>query len=80
MQKSLLIVAALLFVSPVTAEPSGTPKPAKSTSTGKTLPWKGATSRNSCAAYGPGFVKVDGTDTCVQISGAVSIGVGRSSR
>jgi hypothetical protein len=50
MQKSLLIVAALLFVSPVTAEPSGTPKPAKSTSTGKTLPWKGATSRNSCAA------------------------------
>jgi hypothetical protein len=43
MQKSLLIVAALLFVSPVTAEPSGTPKPAKSTITGKTLPWKGAT-------------------------------------
>jgi hypothetical protein len=80
MQKSLLIFAAVLFVSPVAAEPPATPKLAKSTSTGRTLPLKGATSRNSCAAYGPGFVKVDGTDTCVRIGGVVSIGVGGSSR
>jgi hypothetical protein len=33
---------------------------------------------NSCAAYGPGFVKVEGTDTCVQVGGAVSIGAGTS--
>ena len=37
---------------------------------------KGASSATSCAAYGPGFVKVEGTDTCMQIGGAVSIGVG----
>jgi len=33
---------------------------------------------NSCAAYGPGFVKVEGSDTCVQIGGSISIGVGGS--
>ncbi|HTE96165.1 MAG TPA: porin [Bradyrhizobium sp.] len=40
---------------------------------------KGAAAGNSCAAFGPGFVKVDGTETCVKIGGAVSIGVGGSS-
>jgi hypothetical protein len=31
--------------------------------------------RNSCAAFGPGFVKVEGTDTCVKVGGAFSVGV-----
>jgi hypothetical protein len=43
------------------------------------LPLKGASSGNSCAAYGPGFVKVAGSDTCVKAGGAVSVDVGRSS-
>ena len=30
------------------------------------------------AAYGAGFVKVEGTDTCVQIGGSIGIGVGGS--
>jgi len=33
-------------------------------------------SNNSCAAYGPDFAKVNGTETCVKIGGAVSIGAG----
>jgi hypothetical protein len=37
---------------------------------------KGASSGNSCAAYGPGFTKVEGTDTCVKLGGAVSVEVG----
>jgi hypothetical protein len=77
MRKTLLVVTALLLASPVVAEPY---RVAKSANPGKTLPLKGATSGNSCAAYGPGFVKIDGTDTCVQIGGAVSIGIGGSSR
>jgi hypothetical protein len=80
MRKTLLVVTALLFASPVVAEPYRVAKPAKSANPGKTLPLKGATSGNSCAAYGPGFVKIDGTDTCVQIGGVVSIGIGGSSR
>ena len=27
-----------------------------------------------CAAYGPGFVKVVGSDTCAKLGGAVSLG------
>jgi Porin subfamily len=44
----------------------------------KVLPMKGTATVNSCAAYGPGFVKVEGTDTCVQIGGSIGIGVGGS--
>jgi hypothetical protein len=40
---------------------------------------KGTSAGNSCAAFGPGFVKLAGSDTCVKIGGAVSIGIGGSS-
>jgi hypothetical protein len=42
------------------------------------LPLKGAATPNSCAAFGPGFVKVDGTGTCVKVGGAASISAGGS--
>jgi hypothetical protein len=29
---------------------------------------------NPCAAFGPGFVKVEGSDTCVRLGGSISIG------
>jgi hypothetical protein len=35
-------------------------------------------SSNSCAVYGPGFFKVEGSDTCVQIGGSFGIGAGGS--
>ena len=78
MRETFLVVAALLLVSPVAADPYRAAQPATSAPLAKTLPLKGA--RYSCAAYGPGFVKVDGTDTCVKIGGSVSVGVGGSSR
>ncbi len=31
---------------------------------------------SSCAAYGAGFVKIDGTNTCVRIGGSISVGAG----
>jgi hypothetical protein len=46
---------------------------------GRLLPLKGAAGSNSCAAYGPRFVRVNGTDTCMQIGGAVGIGAGSAS-
>jgi hypothetical protein len=33
---------------------------------------------NSCAEYGPGFVKVEGSSTCMKIGGSISVGVGGS--
>jgi hypothetical protein len=47
---------------------------------GKTLPVKEPKYDNSCAAYGAGFVKVAGTNTCVKIGGSVSIDAGGSVR
>lgn len=36
--------------------------------------------RHPCAAFGAGFVEVEGTGTCVKIGGAFSVGVGGSVR
>jgi hypothetical protein len=85
-----IVIALSLIASPVMAQSSNPPKLSEPTQSGKTLPktssiktlpnktlpMKGAPSATSCAAYGPGFVKVEGSDTCMQIGGAVSIGVG----
>ena len=74
----LAIVVAVLPASIALAEPSSNHRPDKATP-GRLLPLKGAAGSNSCAAYGPDFVKVNGTETCVKIGGAVSIGAGSSS-
>jgi hypothetical protein len=46
---------------------------------GKTLPSKSAMRSNPCASYGQGFVKVEGSDTCVKLGGGISVGAGMSS-
>jgi hypothetical protein len=32
--------------------------------------------QKACAEYGPGFVKVEGTDMCVKVGGSVEAGAG----
>jgi hypothetical protein len=79
MRKSLLAIAALMLpASGAPAEQRGIQKPDRSTPPAKVLPLKRATSANSCAAYGAGFVKIEGSETCVKVGGAVSVGVGTS--
>jgi hypothetical protein len=77
-----LIVIAVLSASPLMAQSSASsqssPKAPPKRVPDKVLPMKGTVTVNSCAAYGPGFVKVEGTDTCVQIGGSIGIGVGGS--
>jgi hypothetical protein len=75
----LATVIAALPASVAAAEQAGHQKSDKPLTSGKLLPVKGAGPGIACAAYGPGFVKVGGTDTCVKIGGAFSIGVGSSS-
>jgi hypothetical protein len=75
MRKFLLaIVAATLPAVTALAEQPAFPKSERTAKPGKLLPVKGATSANSCATFGAGFVKVEGTNTCVKIGGAVSAG------
>jgi hypothetical protein len=79
MRPLLLIVAVLLSTSVALAEPAGHRKSRHAAPAGEWLPVKGATSTNSCAAYGAGFMKLEGSDTCVKIGGAIGIGAGVSS-
>jgi hypothetical protein len=73
---ALGLLIAALSASPVLADPAGRPKLDYATPPGKVLPLKGESAGNSCAAYGPGFTKVEGSDTCVKVGGAVRIDVG----
>jgi hypothetical protein len=69
-----VVLIAMLPVSSVAAETKSTPKPPKHPA--EYLPRRGPSAANSCAAYGPGFVKVEGTETCMKIGGAIGIGAG----
>ena len=68
------VIVALLPVSMALAQ-SGNPKADPPIPPGKLLPVKPPHAGNSSAAYGPDYVKVEGTEMCVQVSGSVSVGV-----
>jgi len=75
------ILLAMLPVSFAAAEQPVIPKPDTSATSGKLLPVKKSTSAvNSCAAYGADFVKVEGSDTCMRIGGAVRLDAGAGRR
>ena len=71
------IVVALQPASTALAQ-SANLKTDPSVAPGKWLPVKQSRAGNSCAAYGPDYVKVEGSEMCLKISGSVSVGVGGS--
>ena len=75
----LAIVVAVLPPSVGVAAQSSSQKPDKWVTPVRPLPVKRTGSANSCLAYGSGFVKLEGTETCVKIGGAISIEAGSSS-
>jgi hypothetical protein len=76
MQKNLLAIGALLLLASAAAAESARPLKLDQPTNGTPLPVKQPRSADSCAAYGAGFVKLAGSNTCVKVGGAVSIGVG----
>jgi len=72
----LIFVAATLPISIAAADPLIPQKPTSTAIGGKSLAVKHNSASNACAAYGPGFVKVEGSDTCVRLGGSVGVGVG----
>jgi Porin subfamily len=79
MRKSLLAMMAVVLASVAArAEQPRPPKSDKAATSGKLLPLKRPSSANACAEYGAGFVKIEGTNTCMKIGGAVSVGAGVS--
>jgi hypothetical protein len=37
----------------------------------------GPSARKSCSEFGPGFVRVEGSSSCVRIGGSIGVGAGR---
>ena len=67
-----IIVAGWPALAP--AEQASRHTAGKTTSQGKPLKLKGAARENACAEYGAGFVRLEGSDTCIKIGGYVSSG------
>jgi hypothetical protein len=68
------IMVAMLPAASAAAGLSDLPKPNQSTvPLDRPLPVKRAGAVKTCAAYGPGFVKVEGSDTCVKLGGGVRV-------
>jgi hypothetical protein len=79
MLKFLLIMMTVVLASTAAAAEQPRPqKPDRAATSGKLLPLKRSNSANACAEYGAGFVKIEGTNTCMKIGGAVSVGAGVS--
>jgi porin-like protein len=73
--RTILFLLALAL--PVASVSAGQTRPPKFDQQGeKNLPVKEPRSDNSCAAYGAGFVKIAGTNTCVKVGGSISVGAG----
>jgi hypothetical protein len=73
----IALVMSALSVASALAEASSPKKPDPSASAAKPAARRAGVS-NLCSAFGPGFVKVEGSETCVKIGGAVGIGIGGS--
>jgi Porin subfamily len=73
----LILIALASLIAPAFAE-QARPLKFDQPATGKTLPVKEPKYDSSCAAYGAGFVKIAGTNTCVKVGGSISVGAGGS--
>jgi hypothetical protein len=69
-----VILLAVLSASTAPAQQFREGKPAKPA---KSLPLQPAkAAANACAEYGAGFVRIEGSSTCIKIGGSIGVGVG----
>ncbi|MFQ3454381.1 hypothetical protein PMN64_13825 [Bradyrhizobium sp. UFLA01-814] len=80
MRKTCFAIIAVLLPAAAFAQQGDRRNFQTPTDAGKTLPSKSTTRSNPCASYGPGFVKVEGADTCVKLGGGISVDGGMSGR
>lgn len=75
---SVLILSLSAGSAAIAAETGTALKLPKSIPPGKLAPRASASAGNPCAGYGPGFARVDGTETCIKVGGAIRVDVGTS--
>ena len=71
-----VIVLVLLSASAAPAQQFRDGKPDKPAKSLPLRPPKAAS--NPCAEYGAGFVRIEGSSTCIKIGGSFGVGVGAS--
>ena len=78
MIKPFLVIIVIVAGWPALAlaQQTGQQSSTKLPPSGKVLPLKGAARDNSCAEYGAGFVRVEGSGTCVKVGGYMRIDAG----
>ncbi|WP_041798230.1 hypothetical protein [Rhodopseudomonas palustris] len=72
-----LLIALVVAASPLAAAAQGLSqdrRPAKPLPAPTQTPTPARS--NPCAAFGPGFVQVEGSATCVKLGGGIGVGVG----
>jgi Porin subfamily len=74
MRKIVLTIIVAGWPALALAEPISRSTSGKTTPSGKPLKLRGAVRDNPCAEYGAGFVRLEGSDTCMKIGGYVSGG------
>ncbi|ACF01935.1 conserved hypothetical protein [Rhodopseudomonas palustris TIE-1] len=74
--KWMLIALAVLLPVAAGAEPRKPAAPATRNETSSLAARPVGSGRNPCAAFGPGFVQVEGSSTCVKLGGGISVGAG----
>ncbi|MEA2819390.1 MAG: hypothetical protein QOJ86_1394 [Bradyrhizobium sp.] len=71
-----VVIVAMLSASAAPAQQFRDGKPDKPA---KSLPLRPAKAAvNPCAEYGAGFVRIEGSSTCIKVGGSLSVGAGAS--
>jgi hypothetical protein len=78
MRKTSFVIAVALLPAAAFAQQGNRWNLQTPADAGKTLPSKTTAGSNPCASLGPGFVKVEGTDTCVKLGGSIRVDGGMS--
>jgi hypothetical protein len=74
------IVSAIIVVMlSASAAPAQQFRDGKPDEPAKSLPLRPAKAAvNPCAEYGAGFVRIEGSSTCIKVGGSLSVGAGAS--
>jgi hypothetical protein len=71
-----LFAILLLTSAPAWAQTTGWHASGRDVRTEPPRKKAGRAAQKSCPEYGPGFVRVEGSSSCVRVGGAVSVDVG----
>ncbi|AMJ59290.1 porin [Bosea sp. PAMC 26642] len=69
----------LVATAPGAAQSIGEPLPGRGAPRTNPKPAQATQAARPCPAYGPGFVRVEGSSLCVRVGGAVRVEYGKSS-